>query len=86
MEQYYPLPVDQLNAVLSRYPGAEVVWVQEEPENQGAWPFLLQELVKHLQGRTLGVVSRPAAASTAAGSTKVSAAQQQVLIEQALTL
>ncbi|HTL41126.1 MAG TPA: multifunctional oxoglutarate decarboxylase/oxoglutarate dehydrogenase thiamine pyrophosphate-binding subunit/dihydrolipoyllysine-residue succinyltransferase subunit [Pseudolysinimonas sp.] len=86
MEQYYPLPVEQLNAVLSRYPGAEVVWVQEEPENQGAWPFLLQELVKHLQGRALGVVSRPAAASTAAGSTKVSAAQQQVLIEQALAL
>jgi len=86
MEQYYPLPVDELNAVLSRYPNAEVVWVQEEPENQGAWPFLLQELVKHLQGRTLGVISRPAAASTAAGSTKVSAAQQAELLERALTL
>jgi 2-oxoglutarate dehydrogenase E1 component len=63
-----------------------VVWVQEEPENQGAWPFLNLELVKHLQGRTLRVVSRPAAASPAAGSTKVSAAQQTALIEQALEL
>lgn len=86
MEQYYPLPVAQLNAVLGRYPNAEVVWVQEEPENQGAWPFLNLELVKHLQGRTLRVVSRPAAASPAAGSTKVSAAQQAALIEQALSL
>jgi 2-oxoglutarate dehydrogenase E1 component len=86
MEQYYPLPVDQLNAVLGRYPNAEVVWVQEEPENQGAWPFLNQELVKHLQGRTIRVVSRPAAASTAAGSTKVSTAQQTTLLEHALAL
>jgi 2-oxoglutarate dehydrogenase E1 component len=85
MEQYYPLPVAELNAVLSRYPSAQLVWVQEEPENQGAWPFLNMELAKHLD-RPLYVVSRPAAASPAAGSTKVSAAQQTLLIEQALTL
>jgi 2-oxoglutarate dehydrogenase E1 component len=86
MEQYYPLPVAELNAALSRYPDAEVVWVQEEPENQGAWPFINQELVKHLQGRTVRVVSRPAAASPAAGSTKVSAAQQVTLLAEALAL
>ncbi|MGE3447066.1 MAG: multifunctional oxoglutarate decarboxylase/oxoglutarate dehydrogenase thiamine pyrophosphate-binding subunit/dihydrolipoyllysine-residue succinyltransferase subunit [Microbacteriaceae bacterium] len=85
MEQYYPLPVAELNAVLSRYPSAQLVWVQEEPENQGAWPFLNMELAKHLD-RPLYVVSRPAAASPAAGSTKVSAAQQTLLLEQALTL
>jgi 2-oxoglutarate dehydrogenase E1 component len=85
MEQYYPLPVAELNAVLSRYPAAQLVWVQEEPENQGAWPFLNMELAKHLD-RPLYVVSRPAAASPAAGSTKVSAAQQTLLLEQALTL
>ncbi|MCU1416805.1 MAG: multifunctional oxoglutarate decarboxylase/oxoglutarate dehydrogenase thiamine [Schumannella sp.] len=86
LEQYYPLPVDQLNAVLGRYPNAEVVWVQEEPENQGAWPFLNLELVKHLQGRTIRGIARAAAASTAAGSTKVSGAQQAALLEQALAL
>ncbi|HEV7741634.1 MAG TPA: multifunctional oxoglutarate decarboxylase/oxoglutarate dehydrogenase thiamine pyrophosphate-binding subunit/dihydrolipoyllysine-residue succinyltransferase subunit [Pseudolysinimonas sp.] len=86
MEQYYPLPVDQLNDVLGRYPNAEVVWVQEEPENQGAWPFLNLELAKHLQGRTIRGIARAAAASTAAGSTKVSGAQQAALLEQALAL
>lgn len=86
LEQYYPMPVAELNAVLDRYPGAEVVWVQEEPENQGAWPFINQEYVKHLRGRTIRVVSRPAAASPAAGSTKVSAAQQVALLAEALAL
>ena len=40
MEQFYPLPVAELHAVLDRYPNAELVWVQDEPENQGAWPFM----------------------------------------------
>ncbi|MEO8095264.1 MAG: multifunctional oxoglutarate decarboxylase/oxoglutarate dehydrogenase thiamine pyrophosphate-binding subunit/dihydrolipoyllysine-residue succinyltransferase subunit, partial [Pseudolysinimonas sp.] len=86
LEQFYPLPVDELNAVLNRYPNAELVWAQDEPENQGAWPFINQELVKFLQGRTVRVVSRPSAASPAAGSTKVSAAQQALLLQQALAL
>jgi 2-oxoglutarate dehydrogenase E1 component len=86
MEQFYPLPVAELNAVLRRYPNAEVVWVQDEPENQGAWPFLNFELVKYLEGRTLRVISRPAAASTAVGSTKVSSAQQTALLEQTFAL
>src|SRR5690606_27690252 len=40
LEQYYPLPTEQLRAVLDRYPEAELMWVQEGPENPGAWPFL----------------------------------------------
>jgi 2-oxoglutarate dehydrogenase E1 component len=60
--------------------------VQDEPENQGAWPFIDVELVKHLNGRTIRVVSRPASASPATGSSKRSAAQQADLIERALTL
>jgi len=63
-----------------------VVWAQDEPENQGAWPFINQELVKFLQGRTVSVVSRPASASPATGSTKRSAAQQTELVAQALNL
>jgi 2-oxoglutarate decarboxylase len=86
LEQYYPLPVEELNAVLRRYPNAEVMWVQDEPENQGAWPFISLELVKYLEGRTVRVVARPASASPATGSSKVSAAQQTALIEQALAL
>ncbi|CAN5324476.1 multifunctional oxoglutarate decarboxylase/oxoglutarate dehydrogenase thiamine pyrophosphate-binding subunit/dihydrolipoyllysine-residue succinyltransferase subunit [soil metagenome] len=86
MEQYYPLPVTEMNNVLSHYPNAQVVWVQEEPENQGAWPFMNFELVKYLQGRTLSVVSRAASASPATGSSKRSAAQLTELIAQALNL
>ncbi|CAN5415956.1 multifunctional oxoglutarate decarboxylase/oxoglutarate dehydrogenase thiamine pyrophosphate-binding subunit/dihydrolipoyllysine-residue succinyltransferase subunit [soil metagenome] len=86
LEQFYPLPTPQLQPVLDRYPNAELVWVQDEPENQGAWPFIDVELVKHLRGRTIRVVSRAASASPATGSSKRSAAQQAELIEQALTL
>ncbi len=60
--------------------------MQEEPENQGAWPFMNMELARRLEGRTLGVVSRPASAATATGSSKRSAAEQTDLLTRALTL
>jgi 2-oxoglutarate decarboxylase len=85
LEQLYPLPLERIREVLSRYPSAEIVWAQEEPENQGAWPFVVLELQKHLD-RRITVASRPASASPAAGSTKASAAQQTELIRAALTL
>jgi 2-oxoglutarate dehydrogenase E1 component len=83
LEQYYPAPVGELKSVLGRYPNAEVVWVQDEPENQGAWPFVAVEVAPHL-GRGVRVVSRPAAASPAAGSAKRHASEQADLIERAL--
>ncbi|QEW00563.1 multifunctional oxoglutarate decarboxylase/oxoglutarate dehydrogenase thiamine pyrophosphate-binding subunit/dihydrolipoyllysine-residue succinyltransferase subunit [Microbacterium caowuchunii] len=86
MEQYYPAPVDELNAIIDSYPNAELVWVQEEPENQGAWPFIALEVVKHLHGRTIRVVSRVASASSAAGSAKVHQVEQTALLAKALTL
>ncbi|KZE88983.1 multifunctional oxoglutarate decarboxylase/oxoglutarate dehydrogenase thiamine pyrophosphate-binding subunit/dihydrolipoyllysine-residue succinyltransferase subunit [Microbacterium sp. TNHR37B] len=84
LEQFYPAPVDELNAVLAEYPNAELVWVQDEPENQGAWPFIALEVVKHLRGRTISRVSRPAAASTATGSPKVHAVEQSTIMQEAL--
>ena len=84
IEQFYPKPVDELNMVIDKYPNAELVWVQDEPENQGAWPFIALEFVKHLHGRTIRRVSRPAAASTATGSPKVHAAEQAAVIAEAL--
>ena len=86
MEQYYPLPLKQLHAVLEGYPNADLVWAQEEPENQGAWPFVCLDLARHLRGRTISVASRPASASPATGSTKRSAQEQIDLIDKALTL
>jgi 2-oxoglutarate dehydrogenase E1 component len=85
MEQYYPVPVAELNSVLAQYPNADLVWTQDEPENQGAWPFMCLEVVRHLEGRTIKVASRPASASPATGSSKRSAQEQVELIDRALT-
>ena len=84
VEQLYPSPVEQLNQILDSYPNAELVWVQDEPENQGPWPFMCLELTKHLKGRALRVVSRPSAASPAAGSAKRHAQEQADIIRRAL--
>ena len=86
MEQFYPLPVSELNGILKNYPNADLVWTQDEPENQGAWPFMCLELAKHLEGRTLKVASRAASASPATGSTKRSAQEQADLIAKALNV
>jgi 2-oxoglutarate dehydrogenase E1 component len=86
MEQLYPLPVSEVNAVLEGYPNADIVWTQDEPENQGAWPFMCLELAKHLKGRTLKVASRPASASPATGSNKRSTQEQVDLIAKALSI
>ncbi|MBW9093808.1 multifunctional oxoglutarate decarboxylase/oxoglutarate dehydrogenase thiamine pyrophosphate-binding subunit/dihydrolipoyllysine-residue succinyltransferase subunit [Microbacterium jejuense] len=86
LEQYYPAPIDELNAVIDSYPNAELVWVQDEPENQGAWPFIALEVVKHLNGRTISRISRASAASTATGSPKVHAAEQAAILQEALTV
>jgi len=85
LEQFYPEPVEELRAVLSRYPGAELVWVQDEPENQGAWPFVNQELSKHLD-RAVRVVSRPSSAATATGLPKRHAAEQTLLLDAAFAI
>jgi 2-oxoglutarate dehydrogenase E1 component len=87
LEQYYPLPKDQLKSVIDQYPNADLVWAQEEPENQGAWPFISLEATKHLTpGRTVSVASRPASASPATGSSKRSAQELVDLLDHALTI
>jgi 2-oxoglutarate dehydrogenase E1 component len=85
LEQYYPAPIAELNTVLSRYPTAELVWVQEEPANQGAWPFIALEVAERL-GRPVRCVSRSASASPSTGSPKVHAAEAAAILEQATTL
>ncbi|TDN88456.1 multifunctional oxoglutarate decarboxylase/oxoglutarate dehydrogenase thiamine pyrophosphate-binding subunit/dihydrolipoyllysine-residue succinyltransferase subunit [Microbacterium sp. BK668] len=85
LEQFYPAPIDELNAVIDSYPNAQLYWVQDEPENQGAWPFIALEVVKHLHGRTIRRVSRSAAASPATGSPKVHAVEHGELMRKALT-
>ena len=82
VEQLYPLPKAEIDAELAKYPNADIVWAQDEPANQGPWPFMGLNLAPELD-RKLRLVSRPASASTAAGSMKRHAAEQDSLIKQA---
>ena len=86
LEQFYPAPMQQLNTVLATYPNAELVWFQDEPANQGAWPFLLMEVSPQLEGRVLQNVSRPASASPAVGSAKRHAVEAAEILQRALSL
>ncbi|OKA05537.1 multifunctional oxoglutarate decarboxylase/oxoglutarate dehydrogenase thiamine pyrophosphate-binding subunit/dihydrolipoyllysine-residue succinyltransferase subunit [Amycolatopsis regifaucium] len=85
VEQYYPLPKKKLVAALERYNGAPAVWVQEEPENQGAWPFFGLNLPRKLPEvfSSLDVVSRRPMAAPSAGSSKVHEVEQKALIARA---
>ncbi|MEO6531331.1 MAG: multifunctional oxoglutarate decarboxylase/oxoglutarate dehydrogenase thiamine pyrophosphate-binding subunit/dihydrolipoyllysine-residue succinyltransferase subunit, partial [Specibacter sp.] len=82
VEQLYPLPLEEINAELAKYPNAELVWAQDEPANQGPWPFMGLNLAPELD-RKLNRVSRPASAATATGSAKNHAVEQTLLIKQA---
>jgi 2-oxoglutarate dehydrogenase E1 component len=83
LEQLYPLDAAALLDAIEPYAKAQLVWVQDEPANQGAWPFIALNLPEHLGGRPLLRVSRPASASTAAGSSKKHQAEQATLVAQA---
>jgi 2-oxoglutarate dehydrogenase E1 component len=82
MEQLYPLDLLALRQAVARYDGAELVWVQEEPENQGGWSFITLAVGDAL-GQPLRVVSRPPSASPATGSSRTHTAEQAALVEQA---
>jgi 2-oxoglutarate decarboxylase len=82
LEQLYPLAMDDIQAELAKYPNADLVWAQDEPANQGPWPFIGLNLAPALD-RQLRLVSRPASASTATGSAKRHAVEQDQLIKQA---
>jgi len=83
LEQIYPLPTDALRTELGKYPDAEIVWVQEEPANQGGYPFIALNLPDVLDGRPLLRVTRPASASPAVGSLAVHEAQQREIVASA---
>jgi 2-oxoglutarate dehydrogenase E1 component len=85
VEQLYPWPEGQIADLLARYERAsEVVWLQEEPENMGAWSFVHDRLHRLLRDDyTLRHVSRPASGSPAAGSQTVHQQEQEQLLEEA---
>ena len=84
VEQLYPVPMRDLRAMLEGYPNAEeVVWVQEEPENMGAWDFIRPHLTEVSGTRPVRRVARPRSASPAEGSAARHALNQQALVNQA---
>jgi 2-oxoglutarate dehydrogenase E1 component len=85
IEQLYPFPDDEINGVLARYPNAtQVWWVQEEPDNMGAWNFVHRRLHRVLRDRDLRHIAREASASPASGSQTVHDREQNELFDAAL--
>ena len=84
LEQLYPVPMRDLRAMFDGFPNAdEVVWVQEEPENMGAWEFIRPHLVELAGNRTVRRVARPRSASPSEGSAARHATNQQILVDKA---
>ena len=91
IEQFYPFPAISLVKELERFPQAEMVWCQEEPKNQGAWSFI-EPNIEWVLGRTNATHKRPVyagratSASPATGLASQHKAQQEALVNDALTI
>ena len=85
VEQLYPFPHKAFAAEMKRYPNAtEIVWCQDEPQNQGAWFFVQHYVHENMsEGQKLGYAGRPASASPAVGYSHLHAEQQKALLDQA---
>ena len=91
IEQYYPFPAISLVKELERFKGAEMVWCQEEPKNQGAWSFIepnIEWVLSRINAKHTRPVyaGRQASASPATGLASQHKLQQQALVDAALTI
>jgi 2-oxoglutarate dehydrogenase E1 component len=88
IEQLYPFPVEEFAAIIEEYAHVEdIVWCQEEPQNQGAWYQIRHRLQEPLRDhQSLYYAGRPASAAPASGIFKVHLQQQQALVEAALDI
>jgi 2-oxoglutarate dehydrogenase E1 component len=85
IEQLYPTPVTEMEKLVSKYSNSkEFIWVQEEPENMGAWPYLSRKLRK--SNLKPEVISRKESSSTATGYAKIHEQQQSAIIEAAFSI
>jgi 2-oxoglutarate dehydrogenase E1 component len=85
VEQLYPFPHKAFAAEIKRYPNAtDIVWCQDEPQNQGAWFFVQHYIHENMvEGQKLGYAGRPASASPAVGYAHLHQEQQKALLDQA---
>ncbi len=88
VEQLYPWPFDQLDEIVAGYPGAdEIVWLQEEPENMGAWNFAKGRLYERFgESHRIRRISRYESGSPATGSATIHAQEQAELLDEAINL
>ncbi len=88
VEQLYPFPEEELKQVFRGYPAIEeIVWLQEEPRNMGAWEFARLQVARLINGRCpLYYVGRPRSSSPAEGSSAWHALNQQMIIHQAFEM
>ena len=85
VEQLYPWPGGALDDVVRRYANVtEIVWLQEEPENMGAWPFVHRQMHDQFRGHAVRHVARAESASPATGSGLVHTAEQADLLTRAI--
>lgn len=82
IEQLYPFPQKQLDAVLKKYKGAKLVWAQEEPFNMGYWSFIQ----RMMPDTKMDVVSRKSSASPATGYSKVHKVEQETILNKAFEI
>nr|WP_323779132.1 2-oxoglutarate dehydrogenase E1 component [Amylibacter sp.] len=91
VEQFYPFPAHSMVTELQRFPNADFIWCQEEPKNQGAWSFIEPNIewvltrLDHTNKRPV-YVGRNASASPATGLASQHKAEQQALVNEALTI
>jgi len=85
VEQLYPFPHKAFAAEVKKYPNlTEIVWCQDEPQNQGAWFFVQHYIHENMvEGQRLGYAGRPASASPAVGYAHLHQEQQKALLDQA---
>jgi 2-oxoglutarate dehydrogenase E1 component len=83
VEELYPFPAEELSGVLANYPArVELFWLQEEPENMGAWTLVRGELVDRMR-RPVTLAARERSASPATGSASVHETEQRQLLDRA---
>jgi 2-oxoglutarate decarboxylase len=85
VEQFYPLPGQELSTEAAKHPNANLLWVQNEPANQGPWPFIALNTLEIFDGRTLRRVSRRATASPATGNHFVHEEEEKALLMEAFS-
>lgn len=87
LEELYPFPSESIKAILKKYSGAgDIIWVQEEPQNQGAWMYI-RDIFDETTGKagSIRYIGRKKSASPAAGHLKVHTKEQEELVKQAIS-